>query len=85
MTKNKRMCIVTKENFHTDEMIRFALQDEAILDTYQSIQSRGAYIKNDVVVLQELITNQKIKSKMESKYKKQIIELVKGYINENSL
>lgn len=83
MNNIKRMCIVTREIVEVEKLIRFALlSDRVLIDKDKTIKSRGAYIKNDQEVINELVQKKRINCKMATEQKRQIIELVESMVNE---
>lgn len=86
MNNIKRMCIVTREVVEVEKLIRFALlSDRVLIDEDKTIKSRGAYIKNDKEVINELIQKKRINCKMSIEQKRQIIELVESMADEQSI
>lgn len=54
---NLRTCIVKKERFKKEELIRFVLNESnnVLLDVHKNLPGRGVYVHNDSSTIKKLI------------------------------
>ena len=74
-----RTCVVTKENLPKQELLRIVRtpDKEVIVDLSGKANGRGAYIKNDVEVLEKAIKSKILERRLEVKIEEEIYEQIR--------
>ena len=84
--KNKRIplrtCVVTKEQFPKQELLRIVKDKEGnvSVDLTGKLNGRGAYIKKDLEVLEKAKKNKVLENKLECSIEDNIYEEIKNII-----
>lgn len=62
MNQVKRKCVVTNEIVPTNELLRFVLTPEKEIkyDHYHKMNGRGAYVKNDLEIINDFFNKKRL-------------------------
>lgn len=79
-----RSCVISKEKLPKQALIRVVKnkENEVFIDLTGKANGKGAYIKNDIAILEKAIKTKALEKHLETKIENNIYEELKNIINK---